>query len=64
MAAAMMNGAPSERIPEPPDPEREARDRREAALARLESRGGHYRLDHPATKPECAKPIIISRKAN
>ena len=35
-----------------------------AALARLESRGGHYRLDHPATEPKLAKPIIISRKAH
>jgi L-aspartate oxidase len=35
-----------------------------AALARMESRGGHYRLDHPASDPKQAKPIIISRKAH
>jgi L-aspartate oxidase len=35
-----------------------------AALAREESRGGHYRLDFPATNPAMAKPITIVRKAN
>ena len=35
-----------------------------AALAREESRGGHYRLDFPATNPSMAKPITIVRKAN
>ena len=34
-----------------------------AALAREESRGGHYRLDFPATNPSMAKPITIVRKA-
>ena len=35
----------------------------EAALAREESRGGHYRLDFPNTNPAMAKPITIIRKA-
>jgi L-aspartate oxidase len=35
----------------------------EAALAREESRGGHYRLDFPNTNPAMAKPITIVRKA-
>lgn len=35
----------------------------EAALAREESRGGHYRLDFPATNPSMARPITIVRKA-
>jgi L-aspartate oxidase len=34
-----------------------------AALAREESRGGHYRLDFMATNPDLAKPITIVRKA-
>lgn len=54
MAAAMMNGAPSERIPEPPDPEREARDRREAALARLMAPNAH---GHRYTR-EAAEAIL------
>jgi L-aspartate oxidase len=35
----------------------------ESALAREESRGGHYRLDFPNTNPSMAKPITIVRKA-
>ena len=35
----------------------------EAAITRTESRGGHYRLDYPATNPNMAKPITIVRKA-
>ena len=34
-----------------------------SALAREESRGGHYRLDFPTTNPAMAKPITIVRKA-
>lgn len=33
-----------------------------AALERGESRGAHYRLDHPTTNPAMAKPILV-RKA-
>ena len=33
-----------------------------SALARNESRGAHYRLDHPDTNPEFARPIAV-RKA-
>ena len=33
-----------------------------SALAREESRGGHYRLDFPDTNPTMAKPITIVRK--
>lgn len=33
-----------------------------SALAREESRGGHYRLDFPETDPSMAKPITIVRK--
>ncbi|MEY3676886.1 MAG: hypothetical protein RL351_113 [Actinomycetota bacterium] len=33
-----------------------------SALAREESRGGHYRLDFPETNPSMAKPITIVRK--
>jgi L-aspartate oxidase len=35
----------------------------EAALAREESRGGHYRLDYPKTDASMARPITIVRKA-
>jgi L-aspartate oxidase len=35
----------------------------ESALAREESRGGHYRLDFTTTNPTMAKPITIVRKA-
>ena len=35
----------------------------ESALAREESRGGHYRLDFPNTNPAMSKPITIVRKA-
>lgn len=35
----------------------------EAALAREESRGGHYRLDFPDTDPTKARPITLVRKA-
>lgn len=40
-----------------------ARGVTEAALAREESRGGHYRLDFPNTNESMAKPITIVRKA-
>jgi L-aspartate oxidase len=33
-----------------------------SALAREESRGGHYRLDFPDTNVNMAKPITIVRK--
>jgi L-aspartate oxidase len=33
-----------------------------SALAREESRGGHFRLDFPETNPNMAKPITIVRK--
>jgi L-aspartate oxidase len=33
-----------------------------SALAREESRGGHYRLDFPETNQDMAKPITIVRK--
>jgi len=33
-----------------------------AAEARHESRGAHYRLDDPATRPEMARPIIVKRR--
>ena len=33
-----------------------------SALAREESRGGHFRLDFPETNEAMAKPITIVRK--
>ncbi len=33
-----------------------------AAMERRESRGAHYRLDHPEEKPEWRKTIILSKK--
>lgn len=40
-AAAMMGGSPSDQISEPPDPERQKRNQREAALARLMAPNAH-----------------------
>lgn len=40
-----------------------ARTVTEAARAREESRGGHYRLDFPDTNPAFARPISLVRKA-
>ena len=40
-----------------------ARTVTEAALAREESRGGHFRLDFPDTDPAKARPITLVRKA-
>jgi L-aspartate oxidase len=40
-----------------------ARTVTEAARAREESRGGHYRLDFPHTNPAAARPITLVRKA-
>jgi L-aspartate oxidase len=35
----------------------------QSALARQESRGGHYRLDFPETNPLLARPLTLARKA-
>ena len=33
-----------------------------AALMRRESRGAHYRADHPCEKPAMARPICVTRQ--
>jgi L-aspartate oxidase len=35
-----------------------------AALARPESRGGHYRADHPDTRSAWARRIVLSRSGD